>query len=103
MNFNFQLPALHVHFFHPTEIVLFKIVYPFKIYQRTKFHGSVLQYLYPPQKFEFSFWDGLRYRIKKDGIKVTLNGTVTSLLNFIKTCPLIQELLRGGGGGDRDG
>jgi hypothetical protein len=61
----------------------------------------MLQDLYPPQKFEYSIWDGLRYRIKKDGIKVTLNDTVTSLLNFIKTCPLIQKLFGGGAELDR--
>jgi hypothetical protein len=41
MNFNFH-PATTFVFLFLTKNVLFKIIHPFKIYQRTKLHGSKL-------------------------------------------------------------
>jgi hypothetical protein len=48
-----------------------------------------------PQKFErLPFSNGCRYSIENYGVEVIFNG-MTSLLNFIQICNLIQKLMGG--------
>jgi hypothetical protein len=58
----------------------------------------LVEVLHPPQKSErLPFWNRYSYDIKNDGIEAMFN-CMTSLLNFIKICQLVQKLI---GGTDR--
>jgi hypothetical protein len=76
---------------------LLKVFHPLNIYKNATFCGPTLigATLHSPQKFERPpFWSGYSYGIKNYGIEVTING-MTSLLNFINICQLVQKLIEG--------
>jgi hypothetical protein len=79
------------------KVILLKVCHPLKICWHTKCYGptfSGASFAFTSEVWRLQFWNDWSNSIQNYGVEVTLNG-MTSLLNFIKICQLVQMLMQG--------